>query len=151
MIEPDLPIVLRDLTPIGEMFQVCDLIDCPPQLLEVTQPPEDADVGFADEVAAIDPRLFDFLYALRRAMDSEAPFHVISGYRSPGTNARLRQRSKGVAKRSLHMRGMAVDVRLPGRELKDLMRTAKRLNAGGVGYYPKSNFIHVDTGRVRFW
>ncbi len=104
-----------------------------------------------DEVAAIDLRLFDFLYALRRKMDSDAPFHIISGYRSPKTNASLRQHSNGVAKRSLHMRGMAVDVRLPGSELKHLVRAAKRLKAGGVGYYPKPDFIHIDTGRVRSW
>jgi len=104
-----------------------------------------------DEVATMDPRLLDMLYALRRAMDSEAPFHIISGYRSPKTNAKLRQHSNGVAKRSLHMRGMAVDIRLAGRELKHLVRAAKNLKAGGVGYYPKPDFIHIDTGRVRSW
>ncbi len=104
-----------------------------------------------DNIEPIDPELLDLLYALRRRMDSKAPFHIISGYRSPKTNAMLRQRSRSVAKRSYHTRGMAVDVRLPGRELNHLRRAALALKRGGVGYYPASDFIHVDTGPVRFW
>jgi len=103
------------------------------------------------EVAPIDFRLLDLLHNLRQQMQSDQAFHVISGFRSPATNQRLSHRSKGVAKRSLHMQGQAIDVRLPGRKLEDLRRTARSLKAGGVGYYPKSNFIHVDVGRVRFW
>jgi uncharacterized protein YcbK (DUF882 family) len=84
-------------------------------------------------------------------MESGAPFHVFSGYRSPKTNSELAQLSNGVAKKSLHMRGMAADVRLPGRALSDLKHAAASLKLGGVGYYPKSDFIHVDVGRVRYW
>ena len=84
-------------------------------------------------------------------MHQDKPFEVISGYRSPKTNAALASNSSGVAKRSLHMQGMAVDVGLPGMKLAHLRDAAKSLQAGGVGYYPKSNFIHVDTGNVRYW
>lgn len=103
------------------------------------------------EVWEMDRGLLDLLYALRRKMDSDAPFELISGYRSPKTNAGLAAKSKGVAKRSLHMRGMAVDVRLPERDLKALHQAALALKGGGVGLYTKSGFIHLDTGRVRRW
>jgi uncharacterized protein YcbK (DUF882 family) len=103
------------------------------------------------EVMDMDRDLLDLLHRLHGAMDATKPFHVISGYRSPRTNAKLAAASGGVAKRSMHMRGMAIDVRLPGRNLKDLHRAARSLRAGGVGYYGKSNFIHVDVGRVRYW
>lgn len=103
------------------------------------------------DVTEMDTGLIDLLYTLRRTMATDAPFEIISGYRSPKTNAMLARASSGVAKRSLHMRGMAADIRLPGRELSALRRAARRLKAGGVGYYPKSNFIHVDVGRVRYW
>ena len=103
------------------------------------------------ETAHMDLRLFDLLFALRRKLDSTAPFDVISAYRSPATNQRLAQASSGVAKRSLHMRGMAIDIRLPDRRLEDLHRAAVSLKAGGVGLYSRSGFIHVDTGPVRYW
>lgn len=103
------------------------------------------------EVWDMDPQLFDLLYALRRRMDSKAPFELISGYRSPKTNATLASNSNGVAKRSLHMQGKATDIRLPERDLKALHKTALALQAGGVGLYTKSGFVHVDTGRVRHW
>lgn len=103
------------------------------------------------EVKPIDVRLLDMLHTLRRKMDSREALHVISGYRSPKTNAKLAEAGRGVAKRSMHMRGMAIDIRLPGRPLADLRQAAKSLRLGGVGYYPKSNFIHVDVGRVRSW
>ena len=104
-----------------------------------------------DEVHAMDTGLLDFLHDLHVRMDGSGPFHIISGYRSPKTNAKLRDKSKGVAKKSLHMRGMASDVALPDRDLKQLRETALAMKRGGVGYYAKSGFIHVDTGRVRFW
>jgi uncharacterized protein YcbK (DUF882 family) len=104
-----------------------------------------------NEVHPIDPRLLDLLFALHREVNGREPFHVISGYRSPKTNAMLRRRSGGVAKKSLHMAGKAVDIRLPGRDLATLRRAALALEAGGVGHYPKVGFIHVDTGRVRAW
>lgn len=103
------------------------------------------------EVKPIDANLLDVLHSLQGVMESSEPFHVISGYRSPTTNNKLIAAGRGVAKRSLHMRGMAVDVRLPGRELGAVYRAAREMQAGGVGYYDKSNFVHIDTGRVRYW
>ena len=103
------------------------------------------------DVSEIDPQLLILLHRITQTTDMDKPFEVISGYRSPKTNAALASNGNGVAKRSLHMRGMAIDIRLPGVRLPDLCNAAKSLQAGGVGYYPKSNFIHVDTGRVRFW
>ncbi len=99
----------------------------------------------------IDPVLLDMLHTLRLRAGRKAPFEIISGYRSPKTNNMLRAQSNGVAKRSLHMQGRALDIRLPGMELKDLHRAAVDLKVGGVGLYSKSNFIHIDTGRVRYW
>ena len=103
------------------------------------------------ELHKIDRQLFDLLYTLQQKVDQPGAFHVISGYRSPKTNARLNRLSSGVAKHSLHMQGKAIDIRLPGVELKHLRQAALNMHAGGVGYYPRSNFIHVDTGRPRFW
>jgi uncharacterized protein YcbK (DUF882 family) len=103
------------------------------------------------EAHPIDPALFDQLHALQSIAGSAEAFRVISGYRSPHTNAMLRSRSTGVAKASLHLEGRAIDVRLPGVALADLRDAARSLAAGGVGYYPESDFVHVDTGRVRSW
>jgi len=103
------------------------------------------------EVTTIDRKLLDLLHRLSGNIDARQPFHVISGYRSPKTNAKLASQSNGVAKRSLHMQGKAIDVRLPGVPLAELHRAAVAMKAGGVGYYPKSDFIHIDTGRVRYW
>ena len=103
------------------------------------------------EVHEIDPRLLDQLSALRVAVDTNSPFQIISGYRSPASNAQLAAASNGVATRSLHMDGRAVDIRVRGVELSQLRDAALAMNAGGVGYYASSDFIHVDTGRVRRW
>lgn len=103
------------------------------------------------DVKPIAPRLLDLAHALRRSLDTDAPLHVISGYRSPATNARLAGMSGGVATHSLHLHGAAMDVRLPGRELRDLHRAALALQGGGVGYYARSDFVHIDIGRVRRW
>jgi uncharacterized protein YcbK (DUF882 family) len=103
------------------------------------------------DVNDIDSNLIDMLNLLHQKMHGKQPFHVISGYRSPKTNAMLNKNSSGVAKKSLHMQGKAIDIRLPGRELKELQKAALNMRVGGVGYYPGSNFIHVDTGRVRNW
>ena len=103
------------------------------------------------DVHPIDPQLLDLLCALQRSVGRPGAFHVISGYRSPATNRMLRSHSKGVAQHSLHMDGQAIDIRLPGCELKHLRNAAKALKRGGVGYYASSNFVHVDTGRVRYW
>jgi uncharacterized protein YcbK (DUF882 family) len=99
----------------------------------------------------MDPALLDQLYALQRRVETPAPFHVISGYRAPQTNKILQAGSDGVARRSLHMEGRAIDIRLPGHDLALLHTAALSLQAGGVGYYPSSNFIHLDTGRIRQW
>jgi len=104
------------------------------------------------ESKPIDPALLDQLHALAGVTGSRAPFEVISGYRSPATNAALRQRGGGgVATHSLHLEGRAIDVRLADVALADLRDAALSLHAGGVGYYPDSAFVHVDTGRVRRW
>ena len=103
------------------------------------------------EIQPIDKNLLDLLYVLQQTVDKDGAYHIISGYRSLKTNARLRRQSNGVAKKSLHMLGKAIDVRLPGVELKHLRMAALSLKAGGVGYYPKSNFVHLDIGRPRFW
>lgn len=103
------------------------------------------------DVHQIDPALLDLLHALKASTGSGRPFEVISGYRSPATNAALRQRSEGVAAGSLHMIGRAIDIRLADVRLDALQQSALSLAAGGVGYYPASDFVHVDTGRVRRW
>jgi uncharacterized protein YcbK (DUF882 family) len=105
----------------------------------------------ANAVEPIDTGLLDLLFALRNNLESSQPFHVISGYRSAQTNAALHAASSGVAQNSLHCAGKAIDIRMPGRELRTLHRAAVALKAGGVGYYPKSDFVHVDVGRVRYW
>ncbi len=104
-----------------------------------------------NEVHDIDTRLLDLLFAIRKEVDTSQPFHVISGYRSAETNAFLRAHTTGVAENSLHLVGKAIDIRSPGRELHQLQKVALSLRGGGVGYYPQSNFIHVDIGRVRYW
>ena len=103
------------------------------------------------DVHPIDPRLLDLLARVNGQLDSTGPFQVISGYRSPATNAMLRRDSEGVAKSSLHMQGQAIDVRVPDRALANLRRIAMNLRGGGVGYYPQSDFVHIDVGRVRYW
>jgi uncharacterized protein YcbK (DUF882 family) len=103
------------------------------------------------EVAPIDPALLDLLHTLSRKIGTTSPFHIISGYRSPVTNDMLRDRSRNVARNSLHMEGKAVDIRLPDCDLGSLRQAALDLKKGGVGFYPGPNFVHVDVGRVRFW
>jgi uncharacterized protein YcbK (DUF882 family) len=103
------------------------------------------------DVHPIDPALLDLLHGVRSATGSRAPFEIISGYRSPETNHRLQQATSGVATRSLHMDGRAIDVRLADVALPRLRRAASAARAGGVGYYPESGFVHLDTGRVRYW
>lgn len=104
-----------------------------------------------EEIYEIAPRLLDTLCELRFRLETTEPFELISGYRSPRTNAMLRSQGHGVAENSLHTKGMAADIRVPGRSLALLRRTAISLKAGGVGYYPDSQFVHVDVGRVRAW
>ena len=104
-----------------------------------------------DQVAAIDVRLLDLLDRVKAQLGTSQPFQVISGYRSPATNHLLAERSSGVAKHSLHMEGKAIDIRIPGVALANLRKTGLALQAGGVGYYPTSDFVHLDVGRVRTW
>ena len=107
---------------------------------------------YSGEVGVIDPNVFDLLVRVRQALGSAQEFEVISGYRCPATNQRLREtRGGGVARRSLHMDGRAIDVRLPGVALADLRDAALSLRAGGVGYYAREAFVHIDNGRVRAW
>ena len=103
------------------------------------------------DVHVIDPRLLDLLDAVSTLTEARSPFQVISGYRSPATNAMLHERSDEVAKKSFHMSGMAIDIRLPGVDLSHLHAAALTLGRGGVGYYPESNFVHIDVGPVREW
>ena len=103
------------------------------------------------EVKEIDIDLLDLPFALLQELESAGPLHIISGYRSPETNALLRIIGRGVVKDSLHIQGKAIDIRLPGYNLKNLQRAAVSLQRGGVGYYPFSDFVHVDVGRVRYW
>ena len=103
------------------------------------------------DVHPIDPRLLDTLARLGARLEAKQPFSVISGYRSPRTNAMLHRESGGVATHSLHMQGMAIDIRLAGLELSQLHEAALGMRAGGVGYYPGSDFVHVDVGPVRRW
>jgi len=99
----------------------------------------------------MDPELIDLLHRLQVATGNHRAFEIISGYRSPKTNAMLRSSSSGVAKKSFHMLGQAIDVRLPGTDLKHLHKAAIEAKSGGVGLYTGSNFVHLDTGRVRNW
>lgn len=103
------------------------------------------------QVHEIDRPLLELLNKLHLNLGSRQAFHVISGYRSAATNAMLHEQSDGVAQHSLHLDGKAIDIRLPDRELRQVHRAARAMKAGGVGYYERSNFVHVDVGRVRYW
>lgn len=105
-----------------------------------------------EETHPIDPALLDILYTLQQSSSGQGRIEIISGYRSPKTNNMLRGKSSGgVAKRSLHMLGKAIDIRLTGMDTRELRNTALKLKQGGVGYYRRSDFVHIDTGRVRAW
>lgn len=104
-----------------------------------------------DEVHAIDVRVLDILHDLQALTGHEAPYEIISGYRSPKTNAALRRSSTGVAEHSFHMQGRAIDVRLSGYATRALHDLARNMGRGGVGFYPRSDFVHLDSGPVRFW
>jgi len=103
------------------------------------------------DVHPIEIGVLDILWTLQQAVGNSTAYEVISGYRSPKTNAKLKAVNRGVAKRSLHMLGRAIDVRLPGTKTSALKNAAISLRAGGVGYYRKSDFVHLDTGRFRTW
>jgi uncharacterized protein YcbK (DUF882 family) len=102
-------------------------------------------------VHSVDPALLDQLYDVKLLLGVNKPFHIVSGYRSPQTNASLRRHSLGVARQSLHMEGRAVDIRMEGVSAKTIKNAAMSLQRGGVGFYPNSNFVHLDTGDIRTW
>lgn len=103
------------------------------------------------EAHPIDTGVLDILADLRLLAGRDEPYEVISGYRSPLTNATLRRHSSGVAEHSLHLQGRAIDVRLPGFPTSKLRELALGMGRGGVGFYPQSDFVHLDNGRVRYW
>jgi uncharacterized protein YcbK (DUF882 family) len=105
----------------------------------------------SNTVATMDPKLLLLLDSVSAKFGGSEVLHVISGYRSPETNAKLAKASGGVAKHSMHLDGKAIDIRLPGRDLAKLHKAALAMQGGGVGYYPSSQFVHMDTGRVRNW
>jgi uncharacterized protein YcbK (DUF882 family) len=137
-------------THTGEQFQLCIVNG------QCTTPNRKAISTFlrdfrTGDIHAIDIELFAILQKIQQMSGSNGVFEVISGYRSPKTNAILNSRSRGVARRSYHMKGRAIDIRLSDLRTKDLRDIALDLRTGGVGYYRKSDFVHLDTGPVRFW
>lgn len=106
----------------------------------------------SNEVFPIDPQLIDIITFVREEVEAgDKPYEILSGYRSPKTNAMLRKTGSGVARQSLHLTGQAVDFRLPGYSSYKLRKLAMDMKSGGVGYYKGSDFVHVDTGRIRQW
>ena len=105
----------------------------------------------AKEMTRIDVKLVNLLYEIKQHLGYDKQFNIVSGYRSPRTNAALSKRREGVAKNSYHIKGQAVDIYVPNVSLKKLKDVAIGLKQGGVGYYPRSNFLHVDVGPVRTW
>ncbi|MFR4488379.1 MAG: DUF882 domain-containing protein [Escherichia coli] len=105
----------------------------------------------ANKIKSIDPGLFDQLYRLQGLLGTRKPVQLISGYRSIDTNNELRARSRGVAKKSYHTKGQAMDFHIEGIALSNIRKAALSMRAGGVGYYPRSNFVHIDTGPARHW
>lgn len=105
----------------------------------------------ANKIKSIDPRLFDQLYRLQAMLDTRKPVQLISGYRSLATNNSLREHSRGVAKHSYHTLGQAMDFHIEGISLSNVRKAALSMRTGGVGYYPSSNFVHIDTGPARHW
>ena len=103
------------------------------------------------EVFPMDPRVIDIMALIQRKANARQPIEIFSGYRSPRTNSNLRRASSGVAKNSFHMYGQALDLHIDGFSTRRLREIARSLKAGGVGYYPRSQFVHVDTGSVRSW
>jgi uncharacterized protein YcbK (DUF882 family) len=103
------------------------------------------------DVKGMDPQLLDIMYEVRASLGGKGTFEIISAYRSPKTNQMLRDAGKGVARKSQHLLGKAIDIRLRNVASSELRDAALRMKRGGVGYYEKSNFVHIDTGRVRRW
>lgn len=104
-----------------------------------------------NQVLPFDPRVLDVVSALTKKLDCGVPVEVVSGYRSPATNAMLRKTTRGVAKNSYHMKAMAMDIRVQNRSVRQIAGAAESLHGGGVGRYSRSNFVHVDSGPLRTW
>lgn len=104
-----------------------------------------------DQAIQMNPRNFDIIAATHNLLDTNEPYNLLSGYRTPQTNAMLRESSRGVARNSLHIKGMAADLRLKSRTVSQIQRAAEACAAGGVGRYARSNFVHMDCGPVRTW
>ncbi len=121
---------------------------CPQGLAAINHIMRDHRTG---QTKTMDTSLLDLLFSIASKVKATEPFGIISGYRSPETNLLLHKKNQGVALNSLHMSGKAVDIQLPGCELSLLYSVAKDSRGGGVGYYPRSDFIHIDIGRVRYW
>jgi uncharacterized protein YcbK (DUF882 family) len=105
----------------------------------------------ADKSIQMNPHNFDIIAATHHLLDTDEPYNLLSGYRTPKTNAMLRDNSRGVARNSLHMKGMAADLRLKSRSVSQMTRAAQACSAGGVGTYSRSDFVHMDCGPVRSW
>lgn len=138
-------------THTGERLSACYFNKgayCPDALQQINHILRDHRTG---DVESMDPLLMDLLFTVHRRLEAGSCFHIISGYRSPKTNSQLRKRSSGVAKFSFHMLGRAIDFRLPGYDTRKLRQVCLDLKLGGVGYYSRSDFVHVDTGAIRTW
>ena len=138
-------------THTGERLGVCYYKNgayCPGAMGQINRILRDHRTG---DIEDMDARLMDLLFTVSQRLGGCSPFHIISGYRSPQTNARLRKQSTGVAKFSYHMLGRAIDIRLPGCDTHKLRQACLDLKFGGVGYYPRSDFVHLDTGAFRTW
>jgi uncharacterized protein YcbK (DUF882 family) len=103
------------------------------------------------QIHSIDPKLLDILWAVQQEMGRNGVYEVISGYRSPRTNRELRGETSGVARQSLHMKGKAIDIRFSGANIGQIHQCAMAMQSGGVGYYPKAGFVHLDSGDYRTW
>jgi len=104
-----------------------------------------------NEAIVMDKMLFTQLWAIQQVVNPQGTIQIISGYRTPKTNQMLNRTSNGVARNSLHMQGRAIDFRMPGSSTRGVRDVARALNAGGVGYYSSSDFVHIDTGKIRHW
>ncbi len=138
-------------THTGEHLKVCYYANscyCKSALEKVNRVLRDHRTG---DIMPIDIRLLDLLYTVRTRLNADSAFHIISGYRSLKTNEMLRRTTSGVAKNSYHTKGKAIDIRLPDCKTSLLRKVCIDLQAGGVGYYPRSDFVHLDTGDVRSW
>lgn len=104
-----------------------------------------------DEARKMDPRVIDYLYSIKRWLGVTKPIHIVSGYRSPSTNAMLARKSGGVARNSYHVKGMAIDLKIPNYSVRSISRAAQAMKIGGVGRYSRSNFVHIDSAEYRVW